>query len=98
MALARDTDRRDSEDEALALALLAREPGSHRVAWARFAPVVRRVVRRYLGPSGDVEDVVAREALGMVERARARLLGAGEGRRREEDEVEGPGGPDGDRF
>lgn len=42
----------------MALALVAREPGSHRAAWTRFAPVVRRLVGRFLGPGADVEDVV----------------------------------------
>jgi RNA polymerase sigma-70 factor (ECF subfamily) len=45
-------------DLAIAHALLAREPASHRAAWKRFAPVVRRLVRRVLGPGADVEDAV----------------------------------------
>ena len=52
------TDAYEGSDLGIALALMAREPESHRVAWARFAPVVRRMARRFLGPGADVEDVV----------------------------------------
>ena len=52
------TDAPRGDDAAIARALLAREPESHRAAWTHFAPVVRRVVRRFLGPGSDVEDAV----------------------------------------
>ncbi len=48
----------DGGDRAIALALQSHASGSHRAAWSRFAPVVRRVVRRFLGPGADVEDAV----------------------------------------
>lgn len=51
-------DASENGDRAIALALLSREPSSHRLAWKRFSPVVRRVVRRFLGPGADVEDAV----------------------------------------
>ena len=47
-----------NDDAAIACALIARDPGAHRAAWTRFAPVVRRVVRRYMGPGCDTEDAV----------------------------------------
>lgn len=58
MALNRSAEASDDGDLAIALALLSREHGSHRAAWTRFAPVVRRMVRRFLGPGADVEDAV----------------------------------------
>jgi RNA polymerase sigma-70 factor (ECF subfamily) len=46
------------DDEALARALIAQQPAAARVAWQRFAPLVRRIVRRGIGPVGEVEDLV----------------------------------------
>jgi len=46
------------EDADLARALIARRPEAPRAVWARFAPLVRRIVRRSLGPEHDVEDLV----------------------------------------
>jgi RNA polymerase sigma-70 factor (ECF subfamily) len=45
------------DDEALACALLAREPGAATVAWQRFSPLVRRIVCRAIGPVDEVEDL-----------------------------------------
>jgi RNA polymerase sigma-70 factor (ECF subfamily) len=48
----------DADDAALARALMERDPGAPRVAWSRFAPLVRRILRRSLGPQHEVEDIV----------------------------------------
>lgn len=47
-----------ADDAALALALVAGEAPAPRHAWDRFAPMVRRIARRTLGPDTDVEDIV----------------------------------------
>jgi RNA polymerase sigma-70 factor, ECF subfamily len=46
------------DDAALARALIERRPGAPAALWARFAPMVHRMLRRTLGPGADVEDVV----------------------------------------
>lgn len=46
------------DDEALARALIAGQPQAARIAWQRFSPLVRRILRRALGPGGEVEDLV----------------------------------------
>jgi RNA polymerase sigma-70 factor (ECF subfamily) len=46
------------EDADLARALIERHPDAPRAVWARFSPVVRRIVRRSLGPEHEVEDLV----------------------------------------
>src|SRR5262245_54082392 len=46
------------DDAGLARALIDRHPAAPRAVWARFSPMVRRIVRRSLGPEQDVEDVV----------------------------------------
>ena len=46
------------DDATLACALIRKEKEAARVAWARFSPMVRRMLRRTLGPEQDVEDVV----------------------------------------
>lgn len=46
------------EDLTLAQRLMEKHPAAARVAWDRFSPMVRRMVRRSLGPGHDVEDVV----------------------------------------
>lgn len=58
----------DADDAALARALIAKDPGAPRVAWTRFAPLVRRILRRSLGPQHDVEDVVQDVFLCLFER------------------------------
>jgi RNA polymerase sigma-70 factor (ECF subfamily) len=45
------------DDTKLAEALIAGEPSAMRVAWERFAPVVRRMVKRKLGTRSDAEDI-----------------------------------------
>jgi RNA polymerase sigma-70 factor, ECF subfamily len=47
-----------ADDAALARALVAGEAPAPRRAWERFAPMVRRIARRTLGPDTDVEDIV----------------------------------------
>ncbi|HKO93915.1 MAG TPA: sigma-70 family RNA polymerase sigma factor [Polyangiaceae bacterium] len=47
-----------ASDEALALALIAKQAHAERVLWLRFAPLARRIVRRTLGPASDAEDLV----------------------------------------
>jgi RNA polymerase sigma-70 factor (ECF subfamily) len=47
-----------AEDSEIARALLARERGAQRAAWERFSPLVRRIVRRFMGPGCDTEDAV----------------------------------------
>jgi RNA polymerase sigma-70 factor, ECF subfamily len=46
------------DDESLARALIAGEPAAATIAWQRFSPMVRRIVRRAIGPGGEVEDLV----------------------------------------
>jgi RNA polymerase sigma-70 factor, ECF subfamily len=48
----------ESDDVVLARALLAGAASAPRLAWNRFAPMVRRIVQRSLGPEYDSEDVV----------------------------------------
>jgi RNA polymerase sigma-70 factor, ECF subfamily len=50
--------REHGGDAALARALAAKDAPASRQAWERFSPLVRRIVRRTLGPATDVEDVV----------------------------------------
>jgi RNA polymerase sigma-70 factor (ECF subfamily) len=50
-------DLASADDARLAEALIAGEPRAMRIAWERFAPVVRRMVKRRLGSRSDVEDV-----------------------------------------
>ena len=70
MALFERSTGTNGDDLAIALALLAREPESHRAAWTRFSPVVRRVVRRFLGPGTDVEDAVQDVFVCLFEKVR----------------------------
>lgn len=46
------------DDAALARALIERQADAPRAVWARFSPLVRRIVRRSFGPEHDVEDLV----------------------------------------
>jgi RNA polymerase sigma-70 factor (ECF subfamily) len=46
------------DDAALARALIGRHPDAPRAVWTRFAPIVRGLVRRSLGPDHSVEDLV----------------------------------------
>jgi len=47
-----------ADDGTLARALGDEEPNAQRVAWDRFSPMVRGIVRRSLGPEFDAEGVV----------------------------------------
>lgn len=60
VALARERrdDRLLAEDCLLARELLAWKPVATLEAWRRFSPGVTVTLRRMLGPSGDVEDLV----------------------------------------
>jgi RNA polymerase sigma-70 factor (ECF subfamily) len=56
---------------------LAREPGAYRAAWERFSPLVRRIVRRFMGPGCDTEDAVQDAFVCLFEKAPSlRELGA----------------------
>jgi len=46
------------DDATLARALCDQEPNAQRVAWDRFSPMVRGIVRRSLGPEFDADGVV----------------------------------------
>lgn len=46
------------DDTTLALALIAGDPAAPRVAWDRFSPMVRGILRRSFGPASEVEDLV----------------------------------------
>jgi RNA polymerase sigma-70 factor (ECF subfamily) len=48
---------REEDDAALVVAVMARRPGAAGRMWDRYAPLVRRVLRRMLGPV-DVEDAL----------------------------------------
>jgi RNA polymerase sigma-70 factor (ECF subfamily) len=47
-----------SDDEALVRALIAKRTEAARTVWQRFSPMVRRIIRRSLGPVSDAEDLV----------------------------------------
>lgn len=47
-----------AEDAALVALLLERSPAAASAVWVRFAPGVRRILRRAIWPHGDVEDLV----------------------------------------
>ncbi len=48
---------------------MARDPQAASLAWRRFAPLVRRILRRSLGPERDVEDAVQEVFLCLFEKA-----------------------------
>jgi RNA polymerase sigma-70 factor, ECF subfamily len=58
----------DADDATLACALIEKKPEAPRVAWTRFAPLVRRILRRSLGPQHEVEDIVQDVFLCLFER------------------------------
>lgn len=47
-----------TDDETLARAAAMGHPGAGPVIWARFAPLVRRLLRRTLGPGDEINDHV----------------------------------------
>jgi RNA polymerase sigma-70 factor (ECF subfamily) len=57
------------DDAALARLAAERNPRAAALIWDRFSPVVRRVIRRAVGPSGDVEDIVQEVFLKLFDRA-----------------------------
>lgn len=46
------------DDAGLVQAILAGDPRAKRATWQRFVPLVRRIIRRSLGPEDDIEDAV----------------------------------------
>jgi RNA polymerase sigma-70 factor, ECF subfamily len=56
------------DDAELARALIEKRPAAAKVAWERFSPMVRRMIRRSLGPQHDVEDSVQDVFLCLFER------------------------------
>lgn len=58
----------DVDDATLACALIEKNAAAPRVAWVRFSPLVRRILRRTLGPQHEVEDIVQDVFLCLFER------------------------------
>lgn len=58
----------EADDRTLACALIEKDGRAPRVAWTRFSPLVRRILRRSLGPQHDVEDIVQDVFLCLFER------------------------------
>ncbi len=56
--LASISDLTSADDATLSRALRDESPNAQRVAWERFSPLVRGIVRRSLGPEFDAEGVV----------------------------------------
>jgi RNA polymerase sigma-70 factor (ECF subfamily) len=52
------TETPEVDDATLARSAAAGDPAAHTAIWDRYNPLVRRVLRRTMGPSGDVEDQV----------------------------------------
>jgi len=57
-----------ADDTALVFALRAGDVRAPRVVWQRFAGMVHRIVRRALGQSGDIENLVQQIFLGFFRR------------------------------
>jgi RNA polymerase sigma-70 factor (ECF subfamily) len=58
----------EADDATLAVALIEKNVAAPRVAWTRFSPLVRRILRRSLGPQHDVEDIVQDVFMCLFER------------------------------
>jgi RNA polymerase sigma-70 factor (ECF subfamily) len=58
LAVRSGSDLEHADDEALARALVAKQTHAARLVWQRFSPMVRRIIRRTLGPAGDAEDLL----------------------------------------
>lgn len=58
----------DADDATLACALIEKNPQAPRIAWTRFAGLVRRILRRSLGPQHEIEDIVQDVFLCLFER------------------------------
>lgn len=50
-------DRDAADDATLARAILAKDPRAARLMWVRFAPLVRRILKRTLSARHEVDDV-----------------------------------------
>ena len=61
-------DLTEVDNATLARALMDGDPDAPRLAWNRFAPMVRRIVQRSLGPEHDSEDVVQEAFLCLFNR------------------------------
>jgi len=61
-------DLTDADDAALGRALIEGDAAAPGVAWSRFSPLVRRVLRRSFGPEHEVEDLVQDVFLGLFDR------------------------------
>jgi RNA polymerase sigma-70 factor (ECF subfamily) len=57
LRVVRPAEPRQEDDAAIVAAVMANEPGAAGRMWDRHAPLVRRILRRMLGPV-DVEDAV----------------------------------------
>ncbi len=58
------------DDTELVRAILEGHPAAAKVAWQRFLPTVRRVIRRTMGPGGDLDDAVQDAFLSLFFRVR----------------------------
>ncbi|WP_437623015.1 RNA polymerase sigma factor [Sorangium sp. So ce1151] len=58
LALVRSVRVAELDDAALARSLIEGEAGAPAAVWDRYAVVVRGLLRRALGPGGDIEDLV----------------------------------------
>lgn len=59
-----------TDDEALARAAAQGHPGAAPIVWKRFAPLVRRLLKRTLGPGDEVDDHVQETFLRFFRAAR----------------------------
>lgn len=58
------------DDETLARGLIDGQRQAQREVWRRYAPMVRRILRRALGPSHDVDDLMQEVFLSLFEAGR----------------------------
>lgn len=58
----------EADDATLGRALLEGDPRAAWVAWHRFAPLVRRMIRRLLDPGSDIEDLLQQVFVCFFER------------------------------
>ncbi|MFT3766779.1 MAG: sigma-70 family RNA polymerase sigma factor [Minicystis sp.] len=59
-----------ADDAALARAAASGAPGAPEAVWDRFSPMVRRVLRRSMGPGAEVEDLVQEVFLSFFRQVR----------------------------
>jgi RNA polymerase sigma-70 factor (ECF subfamily) len=60
----------DIDDETLARGLIEGQRQAQREVWRRYAPMVRRILRRALGPGHDVDDLMQEAFLSLFEAGR----------------------------